>query len=89
MKFTLEKIVKVMDKTIHETEDTELKSNYEFFIKGVYSILISFKETELDIDADINTTDMLITIPEEWEIFFKIVDPEYEEYVRLKNKFEN
>jgi len=85
MKFTLEKIVKVMDKTIHDdTEELELKNNYDFFMKGVYSILISFKETELDIDADINTTDMLITIPEEWENYFKIIDPEYVEFITLE-----
>jgi fibrillarin-like rRNA methylase len=90
MKFTLEKIVKVMDKIFHEQNETKiLKSNYDFFIKGVYSVLISIKESEFDIDTDINTTDLLLTIPEDWEDYFKIIDPEYEEYIRLKKKFEN
>ena len=92
MKFTLEKIVNVMDKTFHNLEITEnielIKKKYNFFIKGVYGVLISIKDSGLDIDVDVNTTDLLITIPEEWEEYFKITDPEYNEYIRLKNKFE-
>jgi len=99
MKHTLENIIKVMEKIIHEKPEIiehsgsndrmtiVLNEKYSYFIKGIYASLISIKE--MSNNFEFTTEELLFNIPVEWEKYFNIIDPEYNEYIRLKEKFEN
>lgn len=60
-----------------------LEQNLEFFVLG-FKINLTNKDA---ITSDCFA--MEIDVPVVWQKYFYRQDPEYDEYLRLKNKFEN
>jgi hypothetical protein len=57
---------------------------------GAYKLLESFEIFKLGVLAGQSATQTntdLIDVPNQWKGYFKQYDPEYQEYVRLKEKF--
>ena len=97
MGFTLDKIELVMTKAIIDLENkighsgshsqaaSFLKENLKFFMIGIENGFMSMSPMVYDPELEIE-------IPEEWYKYFKQTlmesDSEYEEFVRLSEKFE-
>lgn len=83
MKRTLLQIVETITEKANEMRTkatyggaSTLEQNLEFFVLG-------FKTHG---GLDLNTE---VQVPSDWQKYFFRQDPEYDEYFRLKNKFEN
>jgi len=98
MEFTLDKIIEVMNRTVADLENqigqsgsnsqaaSRLKSEVSYFKQGVISGLSAPAKFGYDSELEIE-------IPKEWEKYFydelRKADPEYDEFLRLKEKFKN
>lgn len=63
---------------------SKLETNLEFFVLGfkAHADAVNFLPLEIDFETEVE-------VPTVWQKYFFRQDPEYNEYLRLKNKFEN
>ena len=92
MKRTLRQIVETITQKANEIRTnasyldggaSKLETNLEFFVLGfkTHADVVNFLPLEIDFETEVE-------VPTVWQKYFFRQDPEYNEYLRLKNKFD-
>ena len=92
MKRTLRQIVETITQKANEMRTnasyldggaSKLENNLELFVLGfkAHADAVNFLPLEIDFETEVE-------VPTIWQKYFFRQDPEYNEYLRLKNKFD-